>query len=53
MIFVSEKAFYFVTHPKMHLVTRLIVHTDQAGYYFQLGAKTLLSPITSYLFVSL
>ena len=31
VIFVSEKAFYFVAHPKVHLVTHLIVHADQVG----------------------
>ena len=31
VIFVSEKAFYFVTRPKVHLVTHLIMHTDQVG----------------------
>ena len=31
VIFVSEKAFYFVTCPKVHLVTCLIAHADQMG----------------------
>ena len=31
VIFVSRKAFYFVTRPKMHLVTCLLMQANQAG----------------------
>ena len=53
VIFVSQKAFYFVTCLKMHLVTCLIMQLNQVGNKLQLGTKPLLLLTTSYHFISL